>query len=333
MRPKQLIKALKSNFSMPKRRPMMIWGQPGIGKSTIIKQVADEIGLQFLDWRLILKDPTDLRGIPHVVKKNGSTITEWARPADFPEEGEGVLLLDELPTCPPLIQVAAYQLLTDFRIGEHKLGDGWRVLGAGNRQTDKAGAGRMLTPMNSRMQHVDLEEDVDDWVEWAYLNGIHTGLIAGVRFIRRLINTFDPKNPNQRSFSCPRTLEYTSDVLHSNPPPEIEFEMVKGTIGEGEAAELMAFLKMYKSIPNLDHILLSPDTAMVPERPDAMFATVVGLARRATEDNFGRILTYAERLPEEFNVLLVKDCVRAKRELAITPQFGQWGSLHKAAMA
>lgn len=114
--------------------PTFLWGAPGIGKSSIVKQIAQQKDVGFIDLRLALMDPTDLKGIPFYDKESHTAL--WAPPAFLPREGEGILFLDELNSAAPAVQSSAYQLILDRRVGEYVLPDGWAIVAAGNREGD-----------------------------------------------------------------------------------------------------------------------------------------------------------------------------------------------------
>jgi MoxR-like ATPase len=120
---------------------VFIWGPPGAGKSSLVREVANDAGLPVIDVRATLLDPTDIRGIPAV--QNGQAV--WYPPSFLPTEDQsaGLLFLDELTTAPPLVQASLYQLTLDRRVGEYRLPDGWFIVAAGNRAQDSSIVHRM----------------------------------------------------------------------------------------------------------------------------------------------------------------------------------------------
>ena len=92
MKASDLTKSLQA--LIVQKEPAFLWDAPGVGKSYIVKQIADEKGVEFIDLRLALMDPTDLKGIPFYDKETHTAL--WASPAFLPREGEGILFLDEL---------------------------------------------------------------------------------------------------------------------------------------------------------------------------------------------------------------------------------------------
>ena len=83
--PKSAKKAIRKSINV--RRPVFLWGPPGIGKSEVVESIAKELGGAFIDLRLAQMEPTDLRGIPYYNKDNG--LMDWAPPIDLPSEEIG----------------------------------------------------------------------------------------------------------------------------------------------------------------------------------------------------------------------------------------------------
>ncbi len=317
MNPKQIIEALKTVISI--KQPAFLWGSPGIGKSQIVKQVANEMKLKVEDIRAVLLDPVDLRGLPYL--KDGKA--SWAIPEFLPTEGEGVLFLDELNAAPPLVQAACYQLVLDRKLGNYEVPEGWAVIGAGNNESDKAIVHRMSTALSNRFTHIEFDIDLNDWVSWALNNKIMIEIVGFLRFRPELLHDFDPKK-NEKAFPSPRAWEFVSKILSANPSKEIEYELLKGTIGEGAAGELIAFLQIFRTLPNPDTILLNPQSGNVPSDPATLYALCGALAKKATEQTFNRIMEYGSRLPREFTVLLVRDSIENDKQICNTRAFIEW---------
>lgn len=128
---------------MAARQPVFIWGPPGVGKSSLIAQLAIAASVSLQDIRALLFDPVDLRGLPYVVEGR----SKWAVPDFLPADGEGLLFLDELNAAPAMVQAAFYQLVLDRKLGEYILPPGWVIIAAGNRDGDRAHTTRMPTPL------------------------------------------------------------------------------------------------------------------------------------------------------------------------------------------
>ena len=311
------------------RRPGFLWGSPGIGKSDVVRQVAEELGFKLIDVRVILLDPVDLRGLPTI--DPDKYVTKWCPPVFLPKgKGKYLLFLDELNAAPPAMQAACYQLVLDRKIGEYTLPKNCVIVAAGNRETDRAVTSRMPSPLANRFGlHINFEVNVDDWIEWALGKDIISEIIAFIRFRPNLLNAFDPQR-NDKAFPTPRSWEFASDLMKAfnSEGSSIEHEMLSGVVGEGAATEFMGFLKVFRSIPDPDMILMYPKKAEVPTDPAVLYAVCGVLVKKADPKTIKNIVTYANRLPDEFSVFLMLDCIRKDETLTETRGFIEWASVH-----
>lgn len=320
MKPSSIKQSL--NLLIKTQQPCFIWGAPGVGKSDVIHQVGQETKQEVKDIRAVLLDPVDLRGLPSL---NGDGRAHWAIPEFLPRDGTGILFLDELNAAPQLVQAACYQLVLDRQLGEYKLPDGWTVIAAGNRETDRAVTHRMPSALANRFIHINYEADLEDWVTWALQHGIQTEIIGFLRFRPALLHAFDPKS-HDKAFPTPRAWEFVSKILAQQPAQEIEYELISGTVGEGAAAELLSFLRIFRNLPNPDAIMMNPAAADVPDDPATLYALCGALARKASDQTIGRLMEYLGRLPAEFNVLAVRDSVKVAPDVVNSRPFIEWAS-------
>ncbi|MFZ0590050.1 MAG: MoxR family ATPase [Bryobacteraceae bacterium] len=333
MKPSGLYEAI--HVLIPQRVPLHIWGSPGVGKSQIVAQVARELSYQFLDVRASQLDPVDWRGIPHVEQGQ----TTWATPKFLPSNGRGVLFLDELTSAPQMTQAACYQLVLDRKLGEYELPDEWLVIAAGNRASDRGVHFAMARPLRNRFVHLDLEPDLQEWCEWAVKAHIRPEIIAFLRFKPDLLH--QPGSLDANAWPTPRSWEMASQVLEgslsrqklamNNPQIrmlDVELDLLSGAVGDATAGEFTAFLRLYRQLPSIDQILLTPDQAPVPSEPSAQYAVATALGRYMTDQSIGRGLRYLDRLPEEFKILAVRDAVIRDQSLTHTPEFVAFGVQH-----
>jgi MoxR-like ATPase len=320
LKPSQTSNALE--YCLNARQPITLWGEPGIGKSQIVQQTAKRLGLACQDVRAVLLDPVDLRGLPHV---NGDGRAHWAIPEFLPRDGSGVLFLDELNRAPQLVQNACFQLVLDRKLGEYTMPDGWRVVAACNRESDGGGVTRMSSALSNRFTHITVEPDLEDWCKWAVSNGIEPVVIAFLRFRPELLHKFDR---NTRAFPSPRSWSFVSGITAQKPSTEIELALVSGSVGHAAAIDYVAFLKLYRSLPSIDAILLNPTGAPVPTEASTLYAVSSALARRAQPSNLGRIIQYLDRLPVEFSVMAIRDATTREAQLTATPEFTNWAVNH-----
>lgn len=320
VKPSELAAAL--SVCIDAKQPVCVWGSPGIGKSQVVHQTGQRRGVTVQDVRAVLLDPVDLRGLPHV---NGDGRAHWATPEFLPRDGSGILFLDELNRAPQLVQNACFQLVLDRKLGEYRLPDGWAVVAACNRESDGGGVTRMSSALANRFTHLEAVADLEDWSKWAVGANIEAPVIAFLRFRPELLHQFDR---SARAFPTPRSWEFVSRITATAPAKAIEHALFAGAVGEGAAVEFSAFLRLYREIPSIDAIFLDPAKAPVPTNPATLYAVSAALARRSKADNFGRVLTYLDRLPQEYAVLGVKDATGRDPILATTPEFTRWMVAH-----
>jgi hypothetical protein len=237
----------------------------------------------------------------------------------------GILFLDELPQAPMAVQNAAFSLVLDRRIGDYRLPHGWRVVAAGNRVSDKSGANRLNAALANRFTHVDMCVSVDDWRKWAIQNGIPAEVVAFIGFRPELLHSFDV---DRKVNATPRSWEMASRLIAKGIPTHLEMPILAGTIGEGPAIELLAFLRVWRNLPNPDAVLMNPDVAEIPTDGATLYALCGALARKVTIRTIGNFCEYAMRLPAEFGVLLVKDATRRDDSLSKTPEMVRFLALN-----
>lgn len=311
MGPKQLAAHLKHGLSLPraKRRPKFISGPPGVGKSSIVAQVARDLGREICDVRAVLLDPVDFRGIP----KEVDMVTHWCPPSFLPQgEGEGVLFLDELAQAPQLVQSACLQLCLDRRLGEYQLPDGWDIVAASNRQEDRAGASKMITPLLNRFIHYDLEVSHTEWMAWALQNNIHADVTGFLRMRPELLMTFDAKS-NARAFASPRSWEFLSDQLDGLPLDMLIQEAI-GSVGEGVGAEFVGYCKLKHLMPDPLAVIAHPDTIPLPGSDQlsvlwALIGALVEMGRTADHQAIAAMIVVANRIPQECAALFIRDLI------------------------
>jgi len=251
LNPKEALQILEEMVKI--QRPVMLWGQPGIGKSEMVEQLAKKLKRKFIDIRLLLMDPTDLRGIPF---KRSDDKMVWAPPILFPQDpdDDSIILLDEITAAPPSVQAAALQLVLNRKLGEYTLPKNVAILAAGNRETDKTAAQKMPSALANRFIHLDIGFNFDVWREWAFGAGIHPHVVGFLSAFPANANTFNPKT-NFKKFATPRTWTFVSQILKSNLPEDLMMDTVAGTVGEGVMLAFRTHRKHAANLPNPDDVL------------------------------------------------------------------------------
>jgi hypothetical protein len=257
----------------------MIWGAPGIGKSSIVSQIAQENELDFIDLRLSQLAPTDLRGLPVALADNDNSsqgISTWYPPEFLPRKGKGILFLDELNMAPPAMQGVAQQLILDRQVGAYQVPDGWFIWAAGNRKEDRASVFEMPSPLANRFLHLNVIVDFESFKSYALLNHFHEQVIAFLSYRTSLLHQIDPKSS---AWPSPRSWEMASHLHKVNLD-------IAPAVGEGATAEFNAFVNLYNNLPNLSQILQGKGGFMsFPKEPSVRYATTIGLTVRAQDIN------------------------------------------------
>ncbi|MGH9566700.1 MAG: AAA family ATPase [Candidatus Angelobacter sp.] len=316
MKASAIVTALRALLAA--RQPVFIWGSPGVGKSAVVRQLAAGLAILLQDVRAVLLDPVDLRGLPFL-RADGRS--KWATPDFLPQDGSGILFLDELNAAPAMVQASCYQLVLDRKLGEYTLPKDWAIVAAGNRDSDRAVTTRMPTPLRNRFVHLEFEVDAQEWSEWAIQAGIRPEVIAFLRFRPEVLSAFDR---DANAFPSPRSWEFVSRILDSAPSQSVEHELFAGAVGAGAATEFSAFLRMFRELPNIDAILLNPLQEPVPESAAAQYAVASALARCASDINFDRVCLYLDRMPTEFRVLCVRDASLREPGIRHTASYTKW---------
>ena len=344
MHPKQIKEAL--GVAVDIKRPAFVWGPPGIGKSDVVAQLAEETDRELRDVRLNLLDPTDVKGFPVPDTLNG--VMKWL-PANFfppmavlkgkgksgtmvPNDSKGILFLDELNQAPPMVQAAAYQLLLTGQVGDYKLPVNWSLLAAGNRETDRANAQRMPSALALRMIHLDMEANPDDWCEWAMKNhaSVPVELLTFIRFRPDLLHNFDP---SRRVSPNPRSWVFCGDMTNRDMSPEVKFAMMQGTVGDAEAGEYHSYLGMFRDLPSVDQVKLDPDGTIIPENVSAKFGITGALAKATTKDSYPRFKKYIDRMDPEWQVVYTRDAMTMDRSITTTREFQAFAVNHSHLLA
>jgi hypothetical protein len=279
----QAARSLKQ--AMKAKRPVFLWGPPGIGKSDVVKQLAVELSGSedaMIDLRMAQMEPTDIRGIPFFNKDNGKM--DWAEPVDLPSEEFAkqfktvVLFLDEMNSAPPAVQAAGYQLILNRRVGKYKLPDNVVIVAAGNRDSDKGVTYRMPMPLANRFVHLEMRPDFTSWQLWAVNEGIHKDVVGYLSFAKNDMYDFDAKS-SSRAFATPRSWCFVSDLLNDedNIDTDSLFNLVAGAVGDGLAVKFMSHRKIAGQMPEPSDILSGKVKDLRVKEISAMYSLTISM--------------------------------------------------------
>lgn len=256
-------------LAMPAPPSVMIWGPPGVGKSSAVQALAERHGIGLVDLRLGQLAPTDLRGLP--VPDHEARSATWYPPAFLPRTGRGILFLDELNLAPPVMQGIAQQLVLDRRVGDYVVPEGWVVWAAGNRKEDRAAVYEMPAPVANRFVHFEVAAAIDSFRAWAADRGFNELLLAFLLFRPELLHKPDAQAP---AWPSPRSWDMADRLLAAGIP-------VAAAVGQAAAGEFAAFRKLCERLPDVDAVLDGKGGSIAfPQEASHRYATIMALAMR-----------------------------------------------------
>jgi MoxR-like ATPase len=323
MKPTRVAEVLKQLLET--RWPVFLWGPPGVGKSSVVREVAASAGWNLIDLRASLLDPTDLRGLPAVT--DGQAV--WYPPSFLPRvpDSKGVLFFDELNAAPPLVQASLYQLTLDRRVGEYVLPEGWRIVAAGNRAEDRSVVFRMPSALANRFIHLDFEVDVADWRAWAQGHGVHPLVVAFLTFKPKLLFEMTDQS---RAFATPRSWEMLSAALVRFGHARELDDIAPGIVGEGPAVEFLAYCRSTLTEKLVLAIVADPKNAKLPDDLGALYALVSYLSSwsdRPEVQTAAAVLL--NRLNPEIAILLARDLIRSNATFVRQAGYRDFVAKHK----
>lgn len=308
----------------------MLWGPPGIGKTTGIRQLADQYEVKFRQLTTNLLMLEHLTGIP-VNGSDGKMI--FSRPECLPNAGNGILLIDELTDGMQSIQKMLYSLILERSCNGHIIGENWKLAAAGNRPGDGSGSSMLPSALITRMIHLGACCDVPDfkrllpetaeidsnsWVNnFAIPNQLNPAIIA-------FIKSFPEKLYHYQA--TPRTWEMLSKILSVyNQADSLLHNIILGTIGPETGNEFFSFFKLAMVLPDLDYILSNPLQADIPAETGIVYALSTALLYKADRTNFENIIKYSSRFSEkEIEIYLITSITNKQPDLVSLPAYIQW---------
>ncbi len=326
--------------------PIMVWGAPGVGKSTAVRELTRELGIGFIDVRLAQREPMDMRGLP----VPDADSVKWLVSSEWPRDpaSRGIIMFDELTAADKTLQVAAYEFILDRRLGAlYSVPPGWYIMAAGNRVEDRAVSCAMSSTLANRFLHVEVEAEAESFIDWANMNHLHPAVINFIRYRPEMLFSQDGEDL-QRGWPSPRSWERVSTMLKiaekNKNKTRLKFT-IPGLVGLGAAGEFLAFYKdMYYLDRDVDvrKRLLSGMEIPLPDRADKLHACCGAVAYHLKMEkeskNFDRMcesfLQFGLKLPSDFAAMLMSDVLAElegtkRRELIIShPLYQEWMNKH-----
>ncbi|MBK3530620.1 AAA family ATPase [Streptomyces sp. MBT67] len=283
--------------------PVLLWGEPGIGKTAALTQLAASLDLPLTTVIASVHEPSDFSGLPIV----GDDPAEQGVPMAPPDwavrlvrAGKGLLFLDELSTAPPAVQAALLRLVLERRIGALQLPPGVRIVAAANPRSSAADGWELSPPLANRFVHLQWIHDHEvvvsglagTWPRATLPRLDPQKLPEAVDFARRAVcgllsarPTLVHRLPTTETrrggpWPSPRSWDMTLNLIAfataAGSSREVLSLLVRGTVGDGPGLELLASLDRM-DLPDPEDLLADPANAVLPERGDLRQAALDGV--------------------------------------------------------
>lgn len=305
-----------------------IQSSPGIGKSSIVRQIASEYNLELIDHRLSTSDPTDLSGFPHFENGVASFVPFNVFPVEgtkIPKGKNGFLLfLDEFNSASRAVQAACYKIVLDRMVGQHKLHPNCYIVCAGNLSTDRAITNNLSTAMQSRVVHIHMESSFKDWLEdVALTEGYDEKIISFLSMNPQYLMNFNPDH-QEWTFACPRTWSFINSILKNNEVPVEDLSsLIIGTIGEGIGVNFVEHSKIYKEMPTYQEIVNNPTSTSIGSTHAIQWAIACSLARNMQTQDLSAIIKYMLRMDASKLAIFARMLLKEHPTIITEPDFQQ----------
>lgn len=299
--------------------PLMIWGPPGVGKSSIIREISKERGLALIDLRVSLLEPVDLMGLPSIEQG----VTKWNTPVFLPQDksSQGILFLDEINLGSREILKSLYQLILDRRIGSYELPKGWKIIGAGNRAVDGAFVSPMPRPLLNRFIHLEVEVSPEDFCHYLLKKEGSEHVVSYILW--RPDSLYIKSASTEAAFPTPRSWEQVSHVLKIEEESQEKWELISGLISPQISSELREYIKVSKEVKPKE-LLQSPERFQQLER-SLMFAGLLAVLN--CKEPTAKKVEFLRKISPEFGVLGMKLLFQKEgTKLLQVPGVKEWAS-------
>ena len=281
------------------RVPVLLWGAPGTGKSSVIQAVAATMDVPCETVIASIREPSDFAGLPVVL---GDVVhfapPSWAR--RLAEAGRGLLFLDELSTAPPAVQAALLRVVLERVVGDLELPPGVAVVAAANPPELAADGWDLSAPLANRLCHLFWEIDpaaisagfAEGWAS-PRVPALPEGWNSEVRLALSLVASFLRARPSLagnvptdaksagRGWPSPRTWEMAARLWAAAGAAKVSEQaraaLVRGAVGDGAGAEFLTWL-VEMDLVDPEVALADPEAFVLPERGDRAYATVSAIA-------------------------------------------------------
>lgn len=315
-------------------------GEPGIGKSAMLRRIAEKLGM---DYAYIDVPNMDLGDIAMPVVDHQTRTTKYYPNSRFKFHMKKpiVIMLDEFSKGSKPVKDMLHPLLEvkDARLGDEPVPDGSVIFTTGNLSTDGVGD-NLAAHTRARLTTVTVRKpNAKEWLNWAVPRGIEPEVCAWVSRYEHVLDSYldgNTDNPyifnprkQQDAYVCPRTLELASNIVshRADFSADALIAALTGVIGEAGARDMQAFVAYADQLPTKEAIKANPKTAPLPTQPGACAVTIFNLVRAAEKDNFEAFVEYVERMETEWQAVFAVNVARTpgKQSIAFSSKkFASW---------
>lgn len=286
--------------------PAVLWGEPGIGKSAQIEQMAAKLNRHLETVIASLREPADFNGLPLIdAGKTHMAAPSWAE--KLAQISNGILFLDEISTAPPAVQAALLRVVLDRVAGDIQLPENTSIIAAANSAECAAGGWELSPPMANRFLHLEWAVDRDSWHSWMSGGNTFSNISIlpddwknGIQAAKSLISSFIktrpsllhamPADDDQRgqAWPSPRTWDMSAKALAAaesiQADEDIMMYLLSGLVGQAPALEFLAW-KRELDLPNPEDLLRNPESLKLTPRSDRNFAILNAVTSAVLSNN------------------------------------------------
>lgn len=333
-----LLKDEEGNYMLPQvhQRPVLLLGAPGIGKTQIVEQVADEAGVALVAYTITHHTRQSAIGLPFIQERlygdDQFHVTEYTMSeivASVYEKmqktglKEGILFLDEINCVSETLAPAMLQFLQCKTFGNHKIPEGWLIVAAGNPPEYNKSVREFDVVTLDRVKRMDIQPEFDCWKEFAYKQGVHQAVIsyltARTGYFYKMENTVDG-----RFFATPRGWCDLSEILtvYEKLGKKLDRETIASYIQHPDVArDFSSYLALYEKYEKE----YSAEEILAGKISEAL---LVKLSRASFDETISVVSFLLSRLGQEWKWIIQKEkkMLPVFKELKSLKQAGQDGT-------
>jgi len=329
-----LSKTLQKNWSYPegtnpnKYITVNLQSVPGIGKTSIVEQVAKENNAGFIPVVIAQYDPAEIAGFP-VLSEDRTYYKRAISPflkqmhEKVKEFGKCVVLLDEINQAVMASKNLCAQPVNEHMLGEHKIPYGVQFVTAGNPMSTRSGTSPMPCHFKDRLATWNVEADAPSFLDdYALKREFHHSITSFIRHRPEFLSKF---NPDVDACPSPRSWERANTILGIDFDPRERQLALKAQLGDGATADFLGYLKVADLMPDPEEVLKNPGSAEIPEDPPVLHAICGAISAHVKKNTMKHLITYIDRIKDkEFGAFTMRDAIKRNDELRKLPEVTNW---------